>query len=237
MNRTGSILLWLIGEAILFAGFLKLGVNLNQGHLLINFIVSSIILTVCTISLYGKKVQFVRKGVSKGMKWFFTLNYTFLSIAAMLYFDFVNPVDLLTQIIVQAILLAVLCMGMWGAFKPHRKSHTNTKYLQMEQNQLIMIRNVINVARARAEKRTDIPTNVLSGIIELQEEARLISPANEYVALRMEGRIMLEMNQIIECIKEKSIDLKKLQFCIKSCSKLFMKYRETYSMPQVHQFT
>ncbi len=237
MNRTWSILLWLIGEAILLTGFLYFGLNDKQSHLIINFCVSTIILTVIMMSLFRNTKVLVERGVGNGMKWFFTLTYSILSIGAMLYFGFANPVDMLTQIIVQLIFLSVLMMGMWGAFKPSKKTISDGKYLKMEQNQLIMIRNVISVARARAEKRADIPSSILHDIITLQEEAHQIVPANEYVALKIEGRIMLEMNQIIECLKEQTLDLKKLQYVLKSCSKLITEYRGTYSMPQAHQLS
>lgn len=237
MNRTVSILLWLIGEAILIASFMYFGMNDKQIHLIVNLCVSTIILTVIMMSLFKNTDVLVKRGVGNNMKWFFTLTYSLLSIGTMLYFEFANPVDLLTQIIVQVIFLAVLFMGMWGAFKPAKKSETDGKYLKMEQNQLIMIRNVIGVARARAEKRVDIPASILNGIINLQEEAHQIVPANEYVALKMEGRIMLEMNQIIQCLKEPLLDLKRMQYVLKSCSKLITEYRGTYSMPQAHQLS
>jgi len=237
MNRIGSILLWLVGEILLIAGFLNLGQNDVQSHLILNMSVSSIILTVYIVSLFGKNERSFKKGVGKGMRWFFTLNYSLLSIAAMVYFGFFNSVDVTTQLIVQLILLAVLCMGMWGAFNPSKKTESDTKYLKMEQNQLIMIRNVINVVRLRAERRKELPTSLLNEIKELQDEASQISPGNEYVALKMEGRIMNEMNQINASLNEQTLDLQRLKYIIKNCSKLISEYRRTYSMAQMQQYT
>jgi hypothetical protein len=237
MNRTWSILLWILGEAILVTGFMYFGQNDNQSQLIINVLVSSTILTVFLMSLFRDSATLSKRGVGKSMKWFFTITYTLLSIAAMLYFDFFNPVDILTQGIVQLIFLSVLVMGMWGAFKPAKKTGPDNKYEKMEQNQLIMIRNVIGVARARAEKRLDIPASMLHSIIELQNDALLISPGNEYVALKMEGRIMSEMNRIIGYLKMQPLDLKELQFSIKRCSKLINEFHDTYSMPHAHQFS
>jgi hypothetical protein len=126
---------------------------------------------------------------------------------------------------------------MWGAFKPVKKTESNNHYQKLEQNQLMMIRNSIGFARAKAEKRRDIPVGIVNGIKELQDEANSISPGNEYVALKMEGRIMLEINQIVKYLREDSIDLKRLQSTIKYCSKLFNEFRGTYSMHQAHQFS
>lgn len=237
MNRTGSILLWLIGEAILVAGFLYMGLDWSKSSLILNFLVSTVILTVIMMSLFRNTDVLVNRGVGMGMKWFFTLTYTLLSIGAMFYFGFFNPVDLLTQIIVQLIFLAVLSMGMWGAFKPAKKTEFDDQYLKMEWKQLMMIRNEIGVARTRVERRTDIPASVRNDIIELQEEAQRILPGNEYMALKMEGNIMLEMNRIITCMKEQPLNVKKLQHAIKDCSKLMAEFRETYLLPQSHQLT
>ncbi len=232
MNRTWSILLWLLGEVILIAGFLHFGIHENTAHLVLNMSVSTVILTVFMMSLFRNEERLVKRGVGKGMKWFFTLNYTLLSLAAMAYFEFFNPVDLLTQILVQLIFIAVLILGMWGAFKPAKKSDSNNQYLKMENNQLIMIRNVISVVKTRAERRTDIPANVLQEIVTLQEEVQQIVPGNEYVALKIEGRIMLEMNQLLSCVKEKTLDLKKLHFALKNCFKLIGEFRDTYDQVQ-----
>jgi hypothetical protein len=197
--------------------------------MVVNFIVSSIILTVFMMSLFRNTKVLVKRGVGNGMKWFFTLTYTTLSIGAMVYFAFLNPVDLLTQVIVQLIFLAVLFLGMWGAFKPNKKSEMSSKYLKMEQNQLIMIRNEADIIRTRAEKRVDLPSSVRQEILSLQEEAHQIEPGNEIVALKMEGRIMLEMNEILKCLKEQELDLKRLHYALKSCFKLIAEYKDTYS--------
>ena len=237
MNRTWSILLWLLGEAILVAVFMNVGLNIQQYKLMINFFVSSVILTVFMMSLLRKSDVLAKRGVGKGMKWFFTLTYYLLSIATMFYFGFFNPVDILTQAIIQLIFLAVLAMGMWGAFRPAKKSSADNRYEKMEHNQLIMIRNVIEVARARAEKRADIPANLLHELVDLQEEVQHLSPGNEYVALKMEGRIMIEMNQIISCLKGQPLDLKMMQYTIRRCSKLINEYQQMYSIRQVHQYS
>lgn len=229
MNRTWSLWLWLIGEAVLVAGFLFFGLNMLRSDLIVNLVVSSIILTVFMMSLFRNTEVLAKRGVGKGMKWFFTLNYTILAIGAMVYFGFFNPVDVLTQIIVQLIFLAVLILGMWGAFKPAKKTESNSKYLKMEQDQLVMIRNVVGVARSRAEKRVDLPASVRQEILALQEEAHQIEPGNELVALKMEGRIMLEMNEILKCLKEQTLDLKRLHYALKNCFKLIAEYKDTYS--------
>lgn len=237
MNKTWAILLWFLGEAILVFAFWYFGQNVKQSHLLINLIVSSTILTVFLVSIFRDSSVLAKRGVGSGMKWFFTLTYTLLSILAMIYFDFFNPVDLLTQGIVQLIFLGVLAMGMWGAFKPAKKTTMDNKYSKMEHRQLMMIRNVVSVARTRAERRADIPSSLLHGIIELQEEVQNISPGNEYVSLKMEGRIMMDMNQLITCLHTQPLDVKLMQYTIKHCMKLINEHQNTYSTHHAHQLT
>lgn len=237
MNRTWPILLWLIGEAILIAAFKNFDQNDQQGHLILNLIVSTIILMVNMVSYFGKNERSAKKGDEKGVRWFFSLTYAFLAISAMYYFGLSNPVDLLTQVIIQLIIFSVLLMGMWGALKPVKKTGSNNHYQKLEQNQLMMIRNSISFARAKAEKRRDIPLGIINRIKGLQDEANNITPVNEYVALKMEGRIMHEINSIVKHLREDSVDLKRLQASINSCSKLFNEFRGMYSMHQVHQFT
>lgn len=228
-------MLWLVGEALLVAGFWLFGAHADPSHLILNFIVSSIVLTVVMMSLLRNTAVLVKRGVGAAMKWFFTITYALLAITGMLYFELANPVDLLTLIIVQAIFFSVLILGMWGAFKPGKKGKPDESYLKMEHNQMMMIRNVISVARTRAERRSDVPASVLNSIVELQEEVHHLYPGNEYVALKMEGRIMLEMNEILRCLKETPLDLKRLHSTMGSCSKLISEYRDTYSVPKDHQ--
>jgi hypothetical protein len=228
MNRTASVLSWLLGEALLLAAFLYFGTNVAQSVLLVNTIVSSIIWTVFMLCLFRNPQEHLKRGVGHGMKWFFTLTYTGMALGTMIYFYYLNPVDLLTQIVVQLIFLFVLLLGMMGTFKPVRKTETNTKYLKMEQHQLVMIRNVIDVARTRAERRADLPSDVRHEIAGLQEVALQMVPRNEYVALKMEGRIMLEMNELLTCLKMQVVDMKRLRYALKNCGKLMAEYRDTY---------
>lgn len=228
MNRTWSIVLWLVGEALLVAGFLTFGLNDSTIHLILNFVVSTVILTVVMMSLFKNTESLKKRGVGSGMKWFFTLTYAALSIAGMIYFGFFNPVDMLTQIIVQLIFFSVLLLGMYGTFKPVKKSEENTKYATMERRQLMMIRDVVNVARTKAESRLDVPVSIRQEIVELQSEVHQLTPGNEYVALKMEGKIMLEVNQLLRCLKEPQLDVNYLNLLLKSCFKLIAEFNKTY---------
>jgi len=233
MKRFWSFLCWIIGEGILLAGFLQLGQNANQDRMILNGIVSSIIYSISFINvispIFYSSEQPLKKADRLGVRWFFTITYSLLAIGGILYFELINPVDLLTQIIVQLIFLSVLFMGLWGAFKPAKETVPVHRIKTMERNQLIMINNAIGVARSKAEKRTEVPAPILSGIKNLQEEARSLSPGNESGAIKMEGKIMLEINQINRRVKEEPLDLKMLQYNIKYCSKLFFEFRQIYS--------
>lgn len=231
MNKTWSLLLWLIGEAVILYSFVWANPGTIPYSLMLKMLVSSIIFTVLIISIFRNQAKLSKRGVSNGMKWFFTLTYALLAIAAMLYFEFLNPVDLLTQTIVQAIFLSVLFMGMWGAFKSGKRIHTDQKYEKMEQRQLMMIRNVVDVARTRAERTSGMPPSIVNEIIDLQQEVQQISPGNEYTALKMEGKIMMDANQIIRCLKNNPPDLNMLQSTLKHCFKLIREFRSTYSAP------
>lgn len=228
MNRTASILLWLVGEALLVSVFLYAGLDFQHGHRMVNFIVSSILFTVVMMSLFRNTDVLVKRGVGKGMKWFFTLTYGLLSIGGMVYFSYFNPVDLLTQVIVQLIFLFVLALGMWGTFKPAKKSESATNYLKMEQNQLIMLRNVADITRSRAERRTELPIGVRQQINALHDEVLRIAPGNELVALKMEGNIMLEMNELVKCLKTEKPNEKQLHEVLKRCFKLIAEFNDTY---------
>lgn len=222
-------MLWLVGEALILAGFLAFGLKDAASHLIINFLVSSIILTVVMMSLFKNTDSLKKRGIGKGMKWFFTLNYAGLAIASMVYFEFFNPVDVLTQIIVQLILFSVLSLGMYGAFKPAKKTDESGKYSKMEHNQLMMIRNVVNAVRTKAEQRMDVPSSIRDEIVELQTQVHQLTPGNEYVALKMEGYIMREVNLLLRCLKEQPLDAKMVSSVLKSCFKLMAEFKDTYA--------
>lgn len=221
-------MLWLVGEALLLAGFLHVGLLDLPSQLILNFVVSSIILTVVMMSLFRNTDSLKKRGIGTGMKWFFTLNYAGLAIATMIYFGFFNPVDLLTQVIVQLILFSVLSLGMYGAFKPAKKGDATGNYEKMEHKQLMMIRNVVNLIRTKAEQRTDVPSSIREEIIELQTQVHQLAPGNEYVALKMEGSIMQEVNLLLRYLKEQPLDLKFIHSVLKSCFKLIADFKDTY---------
>jgi hypothetical protein len=234
MKRFWSFLCWIIGEGIIIAAILYFGKDTNQSILMLNGIVSSIILSVLILNVFfpmlGHSERSSKKAEKLGTRWFFTITYAILSIGAILYFELVNPVDLLTQVMIQLIFLSVLFMGLWAVFRPAKKNSESDKKIQiMERNQLIMINNVIGIACSKAERRADIPASVLNGIKDLQNDARVLSPGNETVALRMEGKIMVEINQLNRSLKEERIDLRSVQYTIKNCSKIFNEHRRIYS--------
>lgn len=234
MKRLWSFLCWVIGEGVLIAALLNFGKNVDQSILILNGIVSSIIFSVLIINVFfpmhGPGERSSKKADKLGTRWFFTLTYALLSVGAMLYFELINPVDFLTQAMIQSIFLSVLFMGLWAVFKPAKKNAVKDEKIQnLERKQLLMINNVIDLARIKAERRPDIPASILDGIKELQEDARILSPGNEVVSLRMEGKIMMEVNHLNKRLKEEHIDVKNVQYTIKSCSKIFHEHRRIYS--------
>ncbi len=234
MKRLWSFLCWIIGEGVLIAALLHFGKNLHQSILILNGIVASIIFSVLIINVFfpmlGPGEKSTKKADKLGTRWFFTITYALLSVGAILYFDLINPVDLLTRIMIQSIFLSVLFMGLWAVLKPAKKNvKPDEKIQNLERNQLRMINNVIDLARSKAERRQDVPASILDGIKELQEDARVLSPGNETVSLRMEGKIMMEVNQLNKILKEEHIDVKSVQYTIKSCSKIFNEHRRIYS--------
>jgi len=234
MKRFLSFLCWIIGEGLLLVAIMHFGENTTKDLLILNGIVSSIIYSTILLNVFfprlGQHHLSLKRADKLGTRWFFTLTYTALSLAAIFYFEWVNPVDLLTQIIIQLIILSVLLFGLWGTIKPAKKNEVpDLKIQKMERNQLIMINNVIGLARIKAEKRPDIPANVLNGIRELQENARVLAPGNESIALRMEGQIMVEVNELHRSLKDERIDLRNVQYTIKNCSKIFSEHKRIYS--------
>jgi len=234
MKRLWSFLCWIIGEGVLIVALLNFGKNVHQSILILNGIVTSIIYSVLIVNVFfpvlGHGERSSRTADKQGTRWFFTITYALLSVGAILYFNLINPVDFFTQAMIQSIFLSVLFMGLWAVFKPAKKNvKTDEKIQSLERNQLRMINNVIDLACSKAERRSDIPISILNGIKELQEDARDLSPGNETVALRMEGKIMVEVNELNKRLKEEHIDVKSVQYNIKSCSKIFNEHRRIYS--------
>jgi len=232
MKKVVSILGWIIAEGILLAAFLRFGRFPEPGLLVLHIVVASIILSVWFVDLFfprvNKKDQSPKKVVSPVTRWFFIVSYSLLAIGGMFYFDLVNPIDLTTHIIVHLIFIAVLIMGLWGAFSTTKQEVPNERLEILEHNQLVMIRNAAGAARAKAEKRQDVPEAILNELRHLQEDARLITPGNETLAYKMEAKIMMEMNQLNRSMKQERIDLKSLRYTIKNCSKLVVEHRQIY---------
>lgn len=233
MKRIMSFLGWIIGEGILLAAFLRFGRFTEQGLLILHMVVASVIYILLFIDLLFPKAnqsgQSSKKAVGPGVRWFFIISYSVLATGAMFYFGFVNPIDLTTHLIVHSIFISVLVMGLWGAFRPSKRTESNERLKLLEHNPLVMIRNAVVTARSKAEKRPDAPAAILNEIKNLHEHARLIAPGNETLAYKMEAKIMMEMNQLNPSIKQEHIDLKRLNHTIKNCSKLVVEHRQIYS--------
>ena len=114
-----SILLLLAGDALIIFSFLNFGKNLSTEILSLNIVVSTIIYALFFIDILFPMVNFGDKSHktigSLGLRWFFTIFYTIVAIAAMFFLNYGASISISIQVIINSILFFLLLLGLFSA--------------------------------------------------------------------------------------------------------------------------
>ena len=98
-----SILLILLGEAIIIFCFLHFGIRLQTEVLVLNIIVSTIIYCLVFVDFFFPWVNLKDKSQKQigsiGLRWFFAFFYLILALLFMVFFNSINPTHFSNQIV------------------------------------------------------------------------------------------------------------------------------------------
>lgn len=233
MNRNWSLVWWFLGELLIIACFLHFGRNMEQPFQILDIVLSSIIYSLYFIDvlfpLVNLKDKSARKVGSLGIRWVFTFIYSLTTIGAMLVFNYALQWGFTSQILIHGILLFLMTLGMWGAYSSAKKVEAIDGQQTGNRIQMEEIRRNIGVVKSKLEKRKEVPESIVSGVKNLQEDIRYVSPSDTPEAFDLEIRIQTEIKSINRMLDEEHVDFEKMLDTIQNCSRLFIERKQVYS--------
>ena len=233
LRKVFSILLLIIGEALIIIGFLYFGKGVNPKILSLNIVISSIIYLLFYIDMFFPFVDFSDKSQktvgSLGLRWFVTIFYLLVAIAVMLVFYYVKPISLNAQIIIHSILFFLLLLGLYFAISASAKVQEVYEKEEEVRDYLTEMKNVTKEVQRSLDQLNNIPSNIISKIEKLQEDIRYISPSNNQEAHSLEADYIKSIKLVQDCFYDASIDYKKLFERIMDCERIYLERKEIYS--------
>lgn len=227
------LLLLLTGEALIIICFLIFGKNLDTNILTLNIIVATIIYTLYTLEALFPMVDLKDKSQktigSLGIKMFTTLWYTLFAIGAMIFFIINKPIDFNIQIIIHGILVFFLFLGLYFALSASDKA--NAIYINEKSNRNLLdeMKRTTKEVQLKLNQLKDIPGEILSRTISLQENLRFISPSNNPEANDLELNYLKEIKAVYDSLFEMPLNHDKIIGNIQKCETTYKERKQIFS--------
>ena len=232
-KKTIPILLLFIGEILIITCFLYFGRNIETKLLTLNIIISTIVYSLYFIDILIPVVDFNDKSQkaigSLGVRWFFTLLYTFLAFGVMVGFNIIKPVDITTQLIIHLILIFILAFGLF--FAAASKQKVLEIYIEEDsnRNRVTEIKKALKDIQLKLGQTYNIPKEINTRINNLQESLRFISPSNNIEAIELENKFLIDIKNLKESLFETPYNSEKTNERIKNCEQTFNDRKQIYS--------
>jgi hypothetical protein len=228
-----SILLFIIGEALIILGFVHFGKNLQPDILVLNIVVTSLIYCLTFFDIFipwlDLKDRPQRKIGSMGIRWFFTSLYLLTGVGAMIIFNTRFPIPFISQLIIQGILFFLLLLGLYLGFTSAEKVHEVYDEEQLILNNIDEMKMTTKELQLKLDRMKDIPADVVSRINDLQENIRFLSPCNNSRASELERKFVAEMRQLNDCFDDIPLNIAKIQDNIKNCERTYKERKQVFS--------
>lgn len=228
-----SLLLVILGEALIILSFLHFGRNLQPEILTLNIVVSSIIYCLLFIDIIMPWVDFKDKSQktigSIGLRWFFTFFYILLAIGIMVVFNTVKPIHFTTQIIIHGVLFFFLLLGFYLAFSSSDK--VSEVYVEEKQNRdrVDEMKRSTKRVQIKIDQMKIVPADIIDKVNDLQENLRFISPCNNRDASELEANFIEEMKTLNTCFFDIPLNIEIINDNIQNCSRTLKERKQVYS--------
>lgn len=204
-HRILNIILSLIGQGLLIAGFVMFGGGLSSDVLTLDIIISSIIywcvvynLSVPILELSDKSQRAVG---SLGIHWTTFWLYSLAAIAMMvagIYFAF----SLKYQIFVQLGLLFLFVIGIAAGWRAGDKVSEVYHIEKTKQFGVKTMRSAVEDALETARSEKEVPGHILNGLEELQRSLNYISPNSDSEASALEAQFVEQIGDLKRCLTD-----------------------------------
>jgi hypothetical protein len=232
-KRATAFLLFLFGEALIITAFVYFGRSLPAAIIALNIAVTSIIYSLYFAGLILPRIDFSDKSQkavgSLGVRTFFVLFYTVCAIGLMWRFNLYLTTPFDTQLIFQAILFFILCLGMYFASVAAQKTKDVYETESVCRANPDAIRKAANDALLKLKALQDAPQDVVLRLSEFQENLRFISPANDDEAANLETDLLSEINNLGNYIRQNPFDHDKIIATLKTCELIYQQRKQIYA--------
>jgi hypothetical protein len=228
-----SLVLALVGVALIILCFLHYGKNVQSEILTLNIIVTTLIYCLVFVDIIIPWVNLNDKSQKQigsiGLRWFFTFFYLILAIGVMIFFNSIKPIHVSNQIIIHGILIFLLSVGLFIAFS----SSDKVKQVYFEENQnresVDKMKKATKELRLKLDAMNSIPSEIISRVNELEENLRYISPSNSADALVLEAKFLDDVKTLLNCFSENPINLEFVISQIKNCERTYKERKQVLS--------
>ena len=233
-KKVFSLLLALLGEALIILCFLNFGKNLQTGILTLNIIVSSIIYCLVFVDFIFPWIDLNDKAQKQigsiGLRWFFTYFYLILAIGIMVIFNTVIPIHLSNQIIIHGILFFLLLLGLFLAFSSSDK--VSEVYFEEKKNRdrIDEMKRAIKDLQLKLDTIDNVSAEIISRINDLQENLRYISPSNNNEASVLESKFIEEVKKLSNSFSDNPLNMEIVLSNIKNCERTYKERKHLYSL-------
>lgn len=223
----------MLGEALIILSFLYFGKHLQTEILFLNIIVSSVIYGLFfwdfAIPWINLKDKFQKSIGSIGVRWFFTFLYIIVSIGLMIVFNTRWSINFTSQLLIHGMLFFLLAISFYTVFASSNK----VKDIYIDEKQVIGslddMRKATKELQLKLDTMKDIPTEIISKIINLQENLRFLSPCNSNEAIELEMRLVDELKTLAGNITVSPFNMDEVSDNIHNCEQIYNDRKHVYS--------
>lgn len=228
-----SLLLLLLGEALIILSFLYFGRNLQAEILALNIVVSSIIYGVVFIDLIIPWINFKDKYQktigSIGVRWFFTFLYTLVAIGLMIAFHTIWAIDFTSQLLLHGTLVFLLALGFYMVFSSSNKVQSVFIDEKLVIGGLDDMRSATKELQLKLDTMKDIPVEITSRIMDLMGNLRFLSPCNTNEAIGLEKSFVEGIMTLKDSITGSPLNMDEVNVNIRNCERIYNDRKHVYS--------
>jgi hypothetical protein len=166
---------------------------------------------------------------SLGLKWVVTILYAMFAISAMVIFNIVKPIDLTSQIIVQTILFFFLLVGLYYVYYASQKALEIFIEETANRSRIDEMKKVTKDVQLKLYQMTEIPTEIISKLNELQDNLRYISPSDNHTALELEDQFITQMKTVKNCLFDSPLNFDRIKENMNNCELTYIERKQIFS--------
>lgn len=232
-NKTFTVLLLLVGEALLIISFLYFGQNIDTNVLALDIVVSSVVYALFFPDIVVPMVDFNDKSQktigSLGLRWVVTSLYMIFALGAIAIFLFVKPIGFYSQLILHAVLFFLFILGIYMSTASSQSVHSVYNEEQLTRDHLGEMTKATKDVLLKLEQMNDIPADITLRLTILHENMRFISPCRTRDAYALESSFQDQMNIVKNSLFDIPLNHDKIIENIQYCERTYKERKQMFA--------